>query len=278
MDCFNPLTLPVYVQKDGKKIQTKSYREVPCGKCPACRERLQQGWIFRLTEELKHSRSAYFVTYTYSDENPPYIERNGRLVMSVKKRDMQLYLKRLRKRLPVRSLRYYIASEYGSKTLRPHYHAILFYYGNEDLREILQLDWPHGFICVGSVTINSIAYTTKYVLKGCETPPDADPPFVLSSRNPAIGLCYVNDATREYHDSHEFVNINDRKLAMPRYYRNKFFDQHESSTARHVDHMEQVFFKEHPQANYVDFYLWRESRQKAYIENKQKKSKNNETL
>lgn len=280
MECFHPINIPIkYKNAEGKTIETKSYREVPCGTCAACRERNQQNWIFRLSEELKHSKLAFFVTYTYDDQHIPIIETSdGRFVQSVKKRDFQLYLKRLRKRLEPQSLRYYVCSEYGEHTFRPHYHAIMFYNGARDFRNLLALDWTFGFISIGSVTTSSIAYTTKYVLKGSTTPPGACEPFCLSSRNPAIGLCYLDLSTELYHMNHDFVTLDGRKLSMPRYLRDKLHFKKLESDSLPVSKMEETFFKDHPNASYEEFYLWRDQRQKMYEENRARKSKHNSIL
>lgn len=278
MDCFAPLDLPIYVNG----IKTKSYRQVPCGKCAACRERNQQGWIFRLTEELKHCKIALFCTYTYEDTFLPWKRLpDGSYVHSVNKRDVQLYLKRLRKRLEVGSLRYYFVSEYGSQTHRPHYHAILFYSGQKDFYSLVTLDWHFGFVKIGSVTINSIAYTTKYVLKDTVTPHGAAPPFALTSRKPALGLCYIsNEQTQRYHDFSEFVVLDGRKIKLPRYYDRKLHPNREadSSNRVYISKSEKEFFSSHPDSNYEDFYKWRKSRQIAFVENHQKRSKHNQKL
>lgn len=128
---------------------------VPCGKCPACLQRRISGWSFRLMQETKSCTSAYFITLTY-DTNTVPISKNG--FMDLSKRDVQLFIKRLRKshvayvvnqqkkyletyegisvsdyrdrinravrELP--SIRYYVVGEYGGRFKRPHYHVIIY--------------------------------------------------------------------------------------------------------------------------------------------------------
>ena len=54
-------------------------------------------------------------------------------MQTLRKRDYQLFMKRLRKAFPNDKIRFYAAGEYGPKTLRPHYHAILFGLHLDDL-------------------------------------------------------------------------------------------------------------------------------------------------
>lgn len=88
---------------------------VPCGKCPNCVARRISHWSFRLMQEEKQSTSAYFITYTYDTQHVP-ISKNG--FMELRKKDMQDYLKRLRKsqwnKGNVTPLKYYLAGEYGT--------------------------------------------------------------------------------------------------------------------------------------------------------------------
>lgn len=96
----------------------------PCGKCLYCLEKRRVPWTVRLTHERRFwSRfgiTTYFVTLTYDELNLP---KDG-----VSKRDIQLFLKRLRKyyaSLESNPLKYFCVSEYGPTTHRAHYHLIL---------------------------------------------------------------------------------------------------------------------------------------------------------
>lgn len=102
------------------------YGLVPCGKCMACLVKKQRDWTFRIEQEVKYSSSAWFITLTYDEEHVPVDEEL--MVPVVSKRDIQLFMKRFRKELSALgySCRYFICAEYGPKTLRPHYHGILF--------------------------------------------------------------------------------------------------------------------------------------------------------
>ena len=120
---------PIYLKKE-KIIQKlkDSYhmQQVPCGRCIECLKLRVNSWYVRINEELKISSSAYFVTLTYEHEP---ITPDGEPTLDY--RDIQLFMKRLRK-CQDEKIRYFIVGEYGSKTGRPHYHALLFNIKNID--------------------------------------------------------------------------------------------------------------------------------------------------
>lgn len=148
---------------------------VPCGKCPNCVKRRVSWWSFRLMEEDKHALSSHFVTLTY-DTSTVHITRKG--YMSIVKRDVQLFFKRLRKLNPLK-IKYYAVGEYGGKTFRPHYHAILF---NCEISTI-QKAWNQGQVHYGTVTGASVGYCLKYMSKKGRIPMHKN-----DDRNPEFGL------------------------------------------------------------------------------------------
>ena len=85
MQCTAPITL----FKVGKQYYPQGL-QVPCGKCLACRIKNRKEWQIRMLHELNYHDDAVFLTLTYSDE---YLPDNNTLV----KRDLQLFIKRLRK-------------------------------------------------------------------------------------------------------------------------------------------------------------------------------------
>jgi len=90
---------------------------VPCGRCPPCKLRRVNGWVFRMLEEEKVSSSSHFVTLTYDTSTVP-ISDNG--FMTLRKRDFQLFMKRLRKLCLDAKLKDYAVGEYGTNYKRPH--------------------------------------------------------------------------------------------------------------------------------------------------------------
>lgn len=98
------------------------YMCVPCGHCRICRHKKSSELAARCVAETNmYDSLPYFVTFTYNDN---FLPADG-----VRKSDLQLFLKRLRSRLDYygieHNIRYFAVAEYGSKTLRPHYHVIL---------------------------------------------------------------------------------------------------------------------------------------------------------
>lgn len=223
MICISPITL---------KKEDNSFNTVPCGKCYACVMNYRTDWIFRLTNEFEHSLSASFVTLTYDDEHLIYADdRNGRTYAVLDKDDVQKFIKRFRY-YDKRRIRYYIVGEYGEKSKRPHYHAIIFNHSDK-IYENLQKAWKKGFIHCGSVTSASITYVTKYLLKKQLTSYYIVKPFALMSKNPAIGLNYLN-YNKNMHKSNKdpTVKLNGKNKRMPRYYRDKIFSKLEKEIIR----------------------------------------------
>lgn len=105
--------------------------------------------------------ASIFVTLTYDEEHVP---DDG----SINKRDPQLFLKRLRKRLAGenngRTFRYYLCGEYGDLKGRPHYHAVLFGLSMLDGPTVAR-SWNLGHTQVGELTPGRVRYVAKYLQK-----------------------------------------------------------------------------------------------------------------
>lgn len=214
---------------------------VPCNRCPECIARRVSGWSFRLTMEDKRSISAHFITLTY--EKPP-ISPNG--FMTLNRKDCQNFFKRLRYEIGIDlkinpselppSVKYYIAGEYGGKTRRPHYHAIIF---NVHKLSLIEKAWGLGHIHYGQVSGASIGYTLKYMDKPKRIPmhrnDDRIPEFSLMSKR--LGANYLSDAVVRYHHAdllnRMVITIEDgRKIAMPRYFKDKLYDDYQRDQLR----------------------------------------------
>lgn len=135
-----------------------------------------------MLESVVHAESS-FVTLTYSDE---FIPDKG----SLEKRDLQLFMKRIRKNTGL-PLRYFAVGEYGDDTWRPHYHLALFGL-SPMLQPAVNSSWGLGFVEVGDLTFASAAYVAGYCSKKLNSPADPRlngryPEFALMSRRPGIG-------------------------------------------------------------------------------------------
>lgn len=121
--------------------------QVPCGKCLECRIQYARVWADRCVLEAKKYKDNYFVTLTYDDFFLP--NRN-----SLEPKDLQLFIKRLRKyysnKHPGIKIRFLASGEYGDRSWRPHYHIILFNCPIDDLsytferKEVVDID-----VCTG---------------------------------------------------------------------------------------------------------------------------------
>lgn len=176
MVCVYPITL-----QDPKSAAIYT---VPCGRCISCRVNKTEEWARRMIHELRSNDGVgIFLTLTYAPEYLP--------VKGLCKRDLQLFFKKLRKKIYPQKIRYYACGEYGEDYGRPHYHAIIFGLSLSTW-EKLSPTWTYGRIYVGTVTYDSCRYTAKYLQKVRSI---SDPlyqnlnrEFSLSSRRPGLGV------------------------------------------------------------------------------------------
>lgn len=216
---------------------------VPCGRCPPCKLRRVNGWVFRMLEELKVSSSSAFVTLTYDTRTVP-ISDNG--FMTLRKRDLQLYFKRLRKLCPDVRLRYYAVGEYGTKNNRPHYHLICFNCPDQayffDAWSLFGTDF--GAVHVGKVTSDSIAYCMKYIDKPHfekrHARDDREKEFPLMSKG--LGASYLSPDVVNYHKADisrlYATKEGGHRIALPRYYRDKIYSASEREAQKNLIQVE----------------------------------------
>lgn len=209
--CFSPINI-----KDDTGNSPYRYVQVPCGKCLECRKARSNSWAFRLEQEDKSSCSSLFTTLTYNDEHLHYADENPTLV----KEHLQNFFRAIRKRTR-KKLKYYCCGEYGSTTLRPHYHAVMFGITQDDVVD----NWKFGTPHFGDVNGASIRYVTNYINKSKGLNPDGvQPEFALMSKG--LGKSYLTTEMRTWHEQHyaNYVILpNGVRQALPRYYRDKIF-------------------------------------------------------
>lgn len=205
--CISPLHL---VDKKTKKVNV-----VPCGKCYPCLLRKRHEWFFRLNCEIDTSRGpCRFVTLTYSDDNLP-ISDSGIAVVS--KRDCQLFLKRLRKNCDRRfggsDIRYFLISEYGPTTLRPHYHLALFNLPYKDKRglvpdidRIIKESWNLGEVTSAPLEPGRVGYLAGYFFN---TAPQGVPAEFPSVSSHELKACYWSELVREIQAGRTFQSPNE---------------------------------------------------------------------
>ena len=202
---------------------------VPCRKCLACRKQIANEWSIRLVHESRQHDQNCFITLTFNDKHLP-------LCRSLCKRTLQLFIKRLRKKLGETKIKYYAVGEYGKKHSREHYHLIIFGWSPplEDLyyvfskqgrkyyssRSISAL-WTRGFNTVGTVTSSSCRYAAGYVQKKLYGERASIvyagrlQPFALQSTGLGARYAYEN---REKIKACLSVNEGNKNIGLPRYY------------------------------------------------------------
>lgn len=239
MPCYHPLHAFKAKSEDTQKTKiafnrNNSWRgekiDLPCGQCVGCRLERSRQWAVRCTHEASMYENNCFITLTYSDENLP--ENN-----SLKLRDFQLFMKKLRKRFG-KDIRFFHCGEYGENPSlpRPHYHALLFNFDFEDKKvhsqkngykiytsDILSSLWEHGHSVIGDVSFESSGYVARYTLKKITGEKAKDhyglrkPEYATMSRRPGIGKRWYDKFKGDVFPL-DRVNVRGVDSKPPRYY------------------------------------------------------------
>lgn len=189
---------------------------IPCGRCIGCRLDYSRSWADRMMLELETAGDAIFLTLTYDNDHITWSHFDqfgnpdaGTLV----KKDLQDFMKRLRKKFSERRIRFYAAGEYGDRTFRPHYHLICFGIGLTDISDLhshginelgqayyisdsIARVWNNGFVLLSAVSWKTCAYVARYVTKKLGSHVltrdylNQLPEFALMSRKPGLGADY----------------------------------------------------------------------------------------
>ena len=269
MNCLNPLRIVNPKKKEVYKAMYKrhprllphevdamfisqypddGFVDVPCGKCESCLTRKANEWSFRLFNEYANSDNCVFITLTYHDGALPHTNE-GTPCFCIK--DCQNFIKRLRKHYG-NGLRYFLVSEYGSQTERPHYHMLLFNLPIDmniptwlyDVESVIYSKWQKGNVVVDKVCDERIIYCSKYCLSSLDIIDNdklyqerrifRDPygkktlkNFILASRNPCIGYQFLEQSTMDYYRETldtKCVAPNGISYPMSRIYKDKIFD------------------------------------------------------
>ena len=226
-----------------RKVYTEDV-ETRCGKCPVCRKRYVSDYTIRLQEEDKVSSSSFFITLTYAPEHVPLTETNQ---MTLVKQHHKNFIKALRKRNKA-TIRYFGVGEYGDLGSRPHYHIILF--NLEDAKLIgkskegypeyyskaVDKSWNKGNIQIRAVGFESIAYTLSYMNKGRKIghhPNDPrEPEFNLKSKGLGKAWLTEENIKQAILQGRNYMTVNGYKKPMPRYYKDKIFDEEQKQFFR----------------------------------------------
>lgn len=201
-------------------IKSGSFEEIiTCGKCIVCLENRIKTWFIRIMCEIGYADYAKFITLTYRDEEVPMI--NG--VETLRHKDFQDYIKRVRKMLGDIRMKYYMCGEYGERMGRPHYHAVILLYGDlkkKKSQEILQSKWSKGFVHIGTVTPKSVRYCLDYLNKLAKKEYDINQVRPYQKVSQGFGLNYMLDNEKQISEL-KYLAYNNVKYEVPRYFRKK---------------------------------------------------------
>lgn len=245
MACFKPLQ--AYQGDDGvvcfselRSHGSARSLQLSCGQCVGCRLERSRQWAVRCMHEAQMHEQNCFVTLTYDEAHLPRY-------LSLRYRDFQLFMKRLRKVVGAAGVRFFMCGEYGGEHARPHFHACLFGFGFVDKyffrnsvdscrlyrSALLERLWPFGFSTIGEVTFESAAYVARYVMKkvtgdaGLKHYSSVDqstgevikrcPEFCHMSLKPGIGRAWLDRFWSDVFPSGKVV-VNGVESNSPRYY------------------------------------------------------------
>lgn len=215
-----------------------------CGKCPACLNARASQWVQRLDVEMQTCKYTFFTTLQYDEYNvnqflllrsednpnslPSYIDGDSGQIISLSDvtdvtqadinycyntkvllvpsvRDIQLFLKRLRKYISKHygseKIRYYIALELGPTTIRPHAHCLFFFNSTllaQDFGKLCTKYWQYGTVFdTHSVSGSASQYVASYVNCLTHLPKiylhKEIRPRTLFSKKPPIGFNWLSE-------------------------------------------------------------------------------------
>lgn len=195
----------------------------PCRECIGCEDAAARDWATKCYCESKlHDRNC-FLTLTYDQAHvPPH--------RMLRKRDVTLFIKRLRKHFAPVRLRYFYVGEYGTRTWRPHYHLCGFGFDLDDkkaygkskggfpLYESATLDrlWGMGKCTVQDMTAETAYYAAGYCTKKRDphkTTTEADQAKWVPKKERAR-VCIDTDTGEKYRYVPEFHEASTRPTAL----------------------------------------------------------------
>ena len=231
-----------------KRIGEGGVKIIPCGQCLECRLNYAKNWAARCEVESYSFENNHFITLTYNDKEVPVINKNtGEVyrglknpidyynynkhyeVLNIFKKDVQDFLKRLRKWANKYGyiedkeigIRYLYCAEYGDKTHRPHYHMLVYGLKIPDLKfnypakgymhftsKKIEEIWGHGIVDIGGVDYKSCQYVARYIVKKQKGPEGKEwyrenglnPECINMSLKPAIGYRYWQEHREEIYN------------------------------------------------------------------------------
>lgn len=211
--------------------------DLKCRNCIGCRGDRARDISLRASHEARMASASCFLTLTYDRRSLPVISstltaEGQRQALerpvtvqpyggSLRRRDVELFVKRLRKHLDSHygvSVRAYIVGEYGERTQRPHYHALLWGFDFEHDRKregsshggypmwsskLLDELWGQGMCRINEMGQEVAQYAAKYALKSLGVKHElrrlrdgsiveVEPPFDSLPHGKALGVPFLD--------------------------------------------------------------------------------------
>ncbi len=186
------------------------FNEVGCGKCEICKVEHSKEWMVKGYCESKMWKNKTFLTFTYNNNSLPFDRKLKRSDIQKFWKDLRYHLykktKKARKvdlseeqenleeiysnpledvfgpnsrRKNRKPIRYLNCGEYGPKTKRPHYHAVIWNFKPTDLRRHsrdrrgywlytsakINKIWGKGYVIIGNAETETVAYVARYCTK-----------------------------------------------------------------------------------------------------------------
>lgn len=246
-----------YYEKRNRQFEavgeTYEFQKIPCKLCCGCQEKYSKDWATRCMLEAQKWTQNFFITLTYDEEHIPRDDelvnkKTGEIFQNdnweqghLETKHSEKFIKDLRRyweyHFNHKGIRFYLAGEYGSKTKRPHMHAILFNLPikpeqlevykitqNGDMLwkcpEIEKI-WGKGFISLAEVNWDTCAYVARYVMKKQKGKKSDEwyyeqgmsPEFVRMSNRPGIGLDFFKENFQKIYE-HDEIIINGHKQSI----------------------------------------------------------------
>lgn len=194
----------------------------------------------RLRTDLPSNRGCPYY-YDFLDGDDSACSNYNEFYMCFYKPDVQKFIRSIRDefryyakkhKINAPVFKYFFSSEYGGKTLRPHYHGILFGLPSDlkFVQDLVAKHWKYGFSSVSACNEKRCYYASKYALKGAagiDLPSECiDKPFILLSNG--LGLSFLTPEMEAFikplsGELNLSIHQQGREKLLPRYYRDKIF-------------------------------------------------------
>jgi hypothetical protein len=240
MICTSPIKLP---NKEDMKFR--------CRKCLSCQITKRQEWAMRCVMEAETHENNSFITLTFND--------NYNLLVGYDTTLLQKFIKRLRKKIYPKKVKYVACYEYGDGNgsrkwfEHPHYHILLFGYDFPDKKflkrtkkgeiiyhsDILSKLWTdpktkqsYGLSSVGTVTHSSASYVAGYVHKKFNGFIRDEVNHYLTDHGiiaPKERIFCSQGIAKDFFEkhkkqlyNHDYIVYQGKKYALPEYFNNQF--------------------------------------------------------